>query len=538
MKYLTGWLIVSFFIILGCSVNAAAQDTSNIAVEWNRWEKTLISSETSNARPSTVQIEFEGPGGAKFKTVAFTDDGIHYVFRAAFPGMGSWKWTSACSNKSDEGLNDVRGRVEVVKYDGGDPLYIHGDLKVSKDRRYLVHADGIPFLWIGDAGWNASYKSTMEEWQSYVDIRSLQGFSVIQITPRGIGNKITASEKPDVAFTHDGKPDTAFWRNLEEKIAYANDKGIFVLLAGVGNAWRDKMAENAANQEFEYYISARLSGHMVIFSPSFDQLFQDELDKVASELHRWTSHLVTQVPGTNVRVNLTFRNSNSIDFTGLHSGHMEGDLNKVYASARQWTLDMWGGSPVKPIILLGSMYDAYGNNNGNSWREMDSRKTGWIAWMSGAKGFTYGCGEAPPWVTRGHGGVWMFNNDSATYDYWRKALTWPSAKQMTYMRMFLSTIDWWKLTPSPDLIRNQETTDTLQMMTAKSFDLNTIIAYMPDNPKIVIDMTHLTGSYKYSWFNPQTGELLPSIQMNGGDQNTVFIRPPGWDDAVLKISKN
>jgi hypothetical protein len=290
------------------------------------------------------------------------------------------------------------------------------------------------------------------------------------------------------------------------------------------------------NQKFEYYIAARFAGSMVIFSPSFDQLFVDELDKVAAELKKWTRHLVTQHPGTNLKANLTFRNSNSVDFSGLQSGHQGGDVSKAYASARQWTLDMWGGSPVKPVVMLETMYDSHGSNDAPGWREMDSRKTGWIAWLSGARGFTYGCGDVPPKVPGGKGGVWMFNKDSSSYDYWRNAINWKSARQMTVMRAFLSSVEWWKLVPSPDLVRNQEKSDTLQMLASKSYDLSTIVAYLPDNPRIIIDMTIFPGPYNSSWFNPQTGDFLPSTQITGGDQNTVFTRPEGWDDAVLKLS--
>ena len=29
----------------------------------------------------------------------------------------------------------------------------HGRLKVSKENRYLMNADGTPFFWLGDTGW-------------------------------------------------------------------------------------------------------------------------------------------------------------------------------------------------------------------------------------------------------------------------------------------------------------------------------------------------------------------------------------------------
>lgn len=507
------------------------------AVLWKGWEYKLTAQKEHEEAPATVEVIFNSPVGGTFSGSAFTDDGVNYFIRASFSETGSWRWKTVCSDHSDRGLHNVKGKVEVINYVGDNSLYHHGDIRISDDKRYLIHADGTPFLWIGDTGWNATYNSTMDEWKTYVNMRAEQRFTVIQVSPRGVGNRSTASAKPNVSFLPDRTNDPAFWKDLEAKIRYANDKGILVLLVGVGSAWRDTMAKNPRNQKFETYIAGRLASHMVVFSPSFDQLFSNELDLVAFELQKWTRHLVTQHPGTNHDANLTFRSSNSVDFSGLQSGHHGGDLTRAYSAARTWTLDLWGGAPVKPVILIEAMYDAHGNNDAPNWREKDARKPGWIAWMSGARGFTYGAGDIPPKVPKGNGAVWMFNKADTTYDYWLNAIEWKSAWHMTNMRLFMEAIEWWNLIPSPDLVRNQEIADTLQMMAASAPDYSIIVAYMPDNPKIVIDMTMFVGAYSTTWFNPESGEYMPAKKISGADQNSVFERPVGWDDAVLKLVK-
>lgn len=532
-------VIMIILLLLPLNVTLSGQaDDSEGAIQWKPWEFTLTASEPpEEGPPASVEVVFEGPSGETFPGSAFTDDGIHFTIRAAFPEIGSWRWKTLSSNNSDKGIHNVKGRVEVVRYVGQNALYHHGDIRVSEDRRYLIHADGTPFLWIGDTGWNATYNSTMEEWKAYVDTRAAQRFTVIQVSPRGVGSRITASARPNVSFKQDGTPDPVFWKDLEDKIHYANEKGILIMLAGVGSAWRDTMAVNPRNQKFEQYIAGRMASLHVVFSPSFDQLFSDELDKIATELQRWTTHLVTQHPGTNHSANMTYRSTTAVDFSGLQSGHQGGDITKVYAAARQWTLDLWGGAPVKPVILIEAMYDGYGHNNAGNWREKDSRKPGWIAWFSGARGFTYGAGDIPPKVPNGKGAVWMFNKDSASYDCWYKAIQWESAWQMTVMRDFLEAVEWWNLIPSPELVRNQAQADTLQMIAAKTPDFNTVVVYLPDNPRIVIDLTMYIGSFSFSWLNPQTGRYSQPGRINGGNPNMIFERPEGWDDAVLKLTR-
>lgn len=536
MKFKAFSGILFSIVFISTEYNIIAQENPAMSIQWKPWEYNFTSSEPAAGRPVEVEVIFEGPSGDSFTGVAFTDDGIHYTIRAAFPEAGSWKWRIVSKNP-DRSISHAKGNVEVIRYVGPNALYHHGDIRVSEDKRFLIHADGSPFLWMGDTGWNSTFNSTMQEWKTYVDTRSAQRFSVIQVNPRGTGNKNTASANPGVSFLEDGTPDTQFWKDLEDKIRYANEKGIIILLTGLGTAWRDTMAVNPNNQRFEDYIAGRMASLMVIFSPSFDQLFTDDLDKIAARLQKWTTHLVTQHPGTNINANLTFRSATSVDFTGLQSGHHGGDVTKAYAAARQWTLDLWGGTPSKPIILLESMYDAHGNNNAASWREKDARKTGWIAWMCGARGYSYGAGDVPPKVPAGHGAIWMFNKDTTTYDCWRNAVQWESAWQMTNLVDFFESVDWWNLIPSPELIRNQEQSDTLQMTAAKTGDFNLITAYLPDNEKIVLDLTMYYGSFSYIWYNPQTNRYQPAVRISGGQPNMVFVRPDGWEDAVLKIIK-
>jgi hypothetical protein len=309
-------------------------------------------------------------------------------------------------------------------------------------------------------------------------------------------------------------------------------------MVGIGTAWRDSALRNSNNMRLEPYITGRMASFMVALSPSFDEPFRDALDSIAAELRKTTSHLVTQHPGTIYQANLSYRNSMNVDFSGLQSGHHGGDILKVYNAARVWTTDMWNGVPVKPVLNIEAMYDAYGHDNAKNWREKDSRKTGWITWMSGAKGFTYGCGDVPPKVPGGHGGIWRFNRDSTTYDLWKKAINWPSAFQMTFMANFMKSIEWWKLQPCPEIILNQEQNDTLSMVASKYPHGGLIIAYLPGNSKVILNMSVFRGSYSCAWFNPKTGTYTPDSHITAGSMSRVFIKPDGWDDAVLTLKKS
>jgi len=126
-------------------------------------------------------VTFDGPQGRSFAGYGFWDGGRTFKVRAAFPTQGIWRWQTVCSDHNDDGLHNRSGAVAVVPYEGANPLYRHGLLKVSDNHRYLAHADGTPFLWIGDTPWAAFVAATQEEWENYLDNRRNNKFTVVQV---------------------------------------------------------------------------------------------------------------------------------------------------------------------------------------------------------------------------------------------------------------------------------------------------------------------------------------------------------------------
>src|SRR6187455_1288744 len=53
-------------------------------------------------------------------------------------------------------------------------------LKVSSNKRFLVHADGHPFLYLGDTAWELFHRLDREEADRYLQNRAAKGFTVIQ----------------------------------------------------------------------------------------------------------------------------------------------------------------------------------------------------------------------------------------------------------------------------------------------------------------------------------------------------------------------
>src|SRR5262249_52271138 len=87
------------------------------------------------------------------------------------------------TDRGNPDLNGHKGHVTITAYTGNNPLLQHGMLRVSANKRYLEHADGTPFFWLGDTWWTGL--SDRLPWRGFQELtadRKAKGFTVVQIT--------------------------------------------------------------------------------------------------------------------------------------------------------------------------------------------------------------------------------------------------------------------------------------------------------------------------------------------------------------------
>ena len=526
-------LIASLFLGAG-SIRAQAIDA---ATTWQLWEHTLTSQKSypEPYQDVTLTATFTGPAGRTFAVPGYWSAGNSFKLRGTFPVSGVWKWTTTCSDTKNKSLHQKTGQVTVVAYTGSNPLYQHGFLRVGNTKRYLTYADGTPFLWMGDTGWLAIRQSTLAEWKAYVDDRATKGFTIIQahLTQYALVDSVLRDFCPIKAEL----PNPDYFKELEAKIGYANQKGIVLMLVGLGVSGKGPYIPELNTPAFARYLTGRLASYAVILSPSMDAGYDDINDQMATLLKSVPSvHLITQHVGTKAGAAAAYHVKASIDFTALQSGHHNGNLAKAYEAAAKWSQELWQLNPTKPVVNSEAMYDGRGNNEGNDWREQDARKLGWIGWLSGALGYTYGAGESDRHVTGARGGMYRFVQDSTAYDYWQRVLSWPSGAQMSYMKQFVANIPWWQLEPDPGRILNQPTSPLRTMALSRSQSGDLLVAYLPENHDIKIRLDRLTSGLKGQWFDPTRNQYWPISDPIGQSGEQTFLCP-GPGDWVLLLRK-
>ena len=525
-------------LIRGESVWAAAGSHPHIC---QRWEHALTSTRNygNPYAEATLRVIYTGPAAQTIRTYGFWDGGDTFRVRCAFPTPGTWRWETECSDAADTGLHKQRGTVEVAPYRGDGVLYRHGFLKVSDNGRYLAYNDNTPFLWIGDTAWAVPQRASSEEWEAYITDRSDKHFTLLQVAPapKWAGDHDRRGESP---FTDEScsQWNPAYWQSFEQKVQRANEAGMVVLLVGLMEPV-DRYPEAAQACLFARSIVARLFGNFVLFSPSFDSEFMalaDEVGRAAREAT--TVHLITQHPGTpwNQPIptfSTKYYDQPYLDFVGVQTGHNAGNRNWCAHHAIEWNLHLYRHEPHKPVINLEAMYDAHGEQG---WQAVDARSLAWRSWLSGAMGYTYGAGDLPPNVPRGSGAVWKWVTDPGKYDYWKKALQWESAFQMQYLHDFLVAIEWWRLEPAHELIRNQPDDVTRCMVLAKTAASDLAVAYLPDNDAIEVDMSVFPAPLIACWFDPVSGRYT---SVTGSIENKATHRfvPPAKGDWVLLLRR-
>ena len=319
----------------------------------------------------------------------------------------------------------------------------------------------------------------------------------------------------------------------------ANERGFAVLLIGLARPPLKSDVEHTARPDYARHVAARFFGDHVMFSPNFDQVYQPVFDQVAENLRGLTSiHLITQHPNTKDGQNDLYVPKAYLSFSGLQSGHHEGKLEAAYTAAREWPARLWSLTPARPVINIEAMYDGRGSDSGPAWREQDARRIGWISWLSGALGYTYGAGETARKVPGSAGGMWGFNQNPDAWDYWRKVAEWPSAGQMSTLRDFFSRLEWWRLEPAQRALRNAGGSAQDSPVLAIADDRSFAIGYLPAPGSLTIDMSAFGAPMKVEWFNPRTAErtAAPEASLNRGVREFVPPAPDG--DWVLWLRAN
>ena len=496
-----------------------------------------------------LTITFTSPSGQQHTTEGFWDGGATWRVRFAPDEIGTWSYTTICSDAGNGGLHQQRGSFICEQASGITRFQKHGGLRLADNRRYLIHADGTPFLWIGDTAWNGPLRSTPEEWALYLRERVRQKFTVVQWVDTQWLASPGGDLNGDLAYTgiEQIEVNPLFFQRLDQRVDAMTHAGLLSAPVMMWAAeWR-RLEENQVDPGFSLpedqailfgrYLVARWSADPVVW------ILPGDGDYRGAKAERWKrigrgifgdqAHApVSLHPGGMHWNGEEFRHEDWLDILGYQSGHGDDDATLNWLVCGPPATD-WKTPPPRVFINLEPPYEnhiSYQTKQRIS-AAMARRALYWSLLVSPTAGVTYG----------GHG-VWGWDDGTAPPVAhpntgiplpWQKALLMDGAEQVRHLADFFESIEWWRLIPAPELLLAQPGNQAKRhfVTISKSAENDLIVAYVPEDREIALNLTSLPDDLSAVWFDPCSGSRKPAA-LAGGHFTT-----PAPGDWVLLLGR-
>jgi len=535
---------------MGFLMSAATTATAADVPCWARFETQFTSAaEYENpVQDVQVEVEFTSATGKQQTVAAFWDGGKMWKVRFSPDETGRWTYRSRSSQGEDAGLNNQSGEFRCVPYIGTNPLYRHGAIQVSENRRYLVHADGTPFFWLSDTAWNGALKSDATSWEVYLKDRVDKGFTAVQFVAT---QWLAAAGNADLRLAYLGKEkiwiDPLFYQWLDERIDALNAHGLVAAPVLIWAAhWNKRTLDLNPGTSLPddqiivlaRYMVARYGAHQVIWILAGDSDYRGERAARWKKIGRAVfgehpGRLATMHPAGRQWVADEFRHEPWFNFNGYQSGHGDSDEDMRWLVQGPPSQD-WKTEPHHPIINLEPNYE--GHKGYTHRKPFDAhavrRAVYWSLLVSPPAGVSYG----------GHG-IWswelkpnepMNHPGTGIAPAWYEAIKMPGSTSLKHLKTLLASLEWWRLRPAQELLVEQPGAQDASrfVAAARTEDSEWALAYLPAGGSIALWTEQLKKVGQARWFNPRTGTWHGPVAVT---QSPARFTAPDAEDWVLWI---
>jgi Protein of unknown function (DUF4038)/Domain of unknown function (DUF5060) len=475
----------------------------------------------------------------------FWDGGSVWKLRFSPDKPGKWQWTV---KSGDGSLNGKGGAFTAARSKR------KGAIRPMRDSPYhFERQDGSRFWFMGDTAWAFFHDSPEEKYDGaaalrYLDARAAEGFNVIHcmmLSEVGDGN---SGGKPWTDLSAE-KMNPGYWQQVDQRIAYANSKGIVV---GLALAWADKRKQEPfawrmfpgleARKRYARYVAARYGAYDVYFlvsgewhgemrtRPSTEPEMKKEFIEIGNALSAANpqGRMIGIHPMTPHGSTREFNDAPWMSFGDYQQNYQ--DLHGRALESRRFN---------KPVVNSEYGYHLR-DQNGDGTPDKDNstslaaiRNATWDIVMAGAYVVT-GFGTT---YFGGHRDPGPFDLDASKNKDWER--------QIGLIQRLFTGIEYWKLEPRDELIR----CNTPRGAEAKEFErtIPPVATYwclaQPGKQYVLyargladsMELTLEGGNYTARQFNPRTGEFTDLSKPNGA--MPFHYRPPDQQDWVVLIQE-
>ena len=444
-------MIAEMSVLSFAAENAQRVESNCIA------EITCVSVKTYQNPFTEVELDalITGPDGEQVRVPAFWAGGNRWCFRFASNAPGGYTWKLDCSDASNSGLHGVTGKIEVVPYRGENVLYRHGPVRVAKDRRRFAHADGRPFLWLGDTWWKGLCKRiTWEGFQELTADRKAKGFNAVQIVcgPYPDENMMEPRWENEGGMPYNTSDfsvvNPRYFEYADRRIKHLVEAGIVpVIVGGWGRPqgggkstlvqvgldgfkrhWRNLVARYGA-----YPVVWIVGGEARDSNGPWSALAKYLKD--TDPYHRLVAYHAPGHPRKALQDNSMF------DFDMVAIGH---DGFKTAGKTLDLMKSCLSQDPSRPVLCGEACYEGHMQTN---FQDVQ-RHLFWSFMLSGAAGHTYGAAGVWHASAEGDPGI------TPVYDLttWKEGMNYPGSAQLGLGKKLLEKYPWSRFESHPEWV--------------------------------------------------------------------------------------
>lgn len=384
--------------------------------------------------------------------------------------------------------------ANVVYRNAGEfPLSVHWS------GRYLVDANGYPFLIHGDTPWSLVASLTDTEVDQYIDDRAAKGFTALLL------------QSPGLYFTNDGNTTNAdgvapftsmtgnwnwtlnntYWTRVDRVINRCKARGMVVVMnpaywgfnGGVEGCYTQCQAQSDATlQSYGTALANRYTQGNVIWCLGGDY---DGVDAAAVTKQWQIAVGIRSVRTTDI---ITAHGSPGSPAYTAWSGQTGFNLNAAYPGD---TADIYSecateyarSGPI-PFVMLEGIYE---QERASPISAAGLRRQSYQALLSGACGQFFG--NSP---------IWHFESPNRPFTYtgtWESNLDSTGSTQQQYVKSLFSSVRWWTLQPKTDtgLVSSSLSTGDTRICPALASDGTFALIWVPSSQTITVVTNALTG---------------------------------------------
>lgn len=436
--------------------------------------------------------------------------------------------------------------------------FTNGQLKISDNKRYLIHQNGTPFFWLGDTAWELFHRLNREEADQYLKKRAEQGFTVVQAValaeldglkePNPYGEIPIIDEDPT-------KPNDAYFNHVDYIVDKAAQYGIVIAFLPT---WGDKLVKNTWGKGPEIFnpTNARTYGRYVgnryknrdniVWILGGDRNPRDGSQDVAV----WRSMaegiqeavggadkaLISYHPqpnGMDGGASKWFNNEPWLDFNIHQNGHCR--FTPVY----DLITVSYNRQPTRPTMDAEPIYEdhpvCFNASDLGLSNAYDVRVYAYLDLFAGAHGHTYGCHD-----------IWQMYSASRPavnnpHIYWPEALDLPGANQMRYVRKLMTARPLLDRVPDQSLIVDNNLSAPERIQATRGNDY--AFVYSAVGKPFTVNPGKISGkTITATWYDPRTGKTQSAGTFN--NQQPQQFTPPSkgyghdWVLVLDDASKN